>query len=440
MFEPEDAPGHLPSPYAGTVLQVKDHLSISAFWFGSNFIWGSMLPIVLPKQVEQIVPEMKAQAIGFVGIVALVALVVPLITGAFSDRCKHRWGRRRPYMLVGAAINIVGLALMLWAAFSKNLAFYLGAYCVMQFGNNVASGPYSGLIPDVVPEDQRGKASGYMGLMSQAGTLLGILVSMFLIGSQPILLFAIMGLVLAGSIVVSFLGIKEGQLTHELPPFDWGTYLRSLWISPREYPDFAWVWLTRFLVMMGFYSIQPFALYYFNDVLRIERDKVELMGGIFFATVLLFASISGYFGGHLSDRIGRKKVVYVANGIIAAVAVGLIFARTLPEVYALGVVFGLGFGAYISVDWALGTDVLPSKTSAAKDMAVWHISMVLPQALTQPIAGFMLASFLLYVEEVPITHEKIAHYTPTGYGILFGLAAVYFTLGAVLLRNVKKAT
>lgn len=434
--EVQDSVPHVESPYAGKRLTFGQNFAISAFWFGSNAMWGSLLLVVNAKELEAISPTAKAQAVGTLGLVALLALFVPLIFGAISDRCAHKWGRRRPYMAVGGVINLLGLAAMWYAGDQKSYGMFLIAYCIVQLGNNIATAPYNGLIPDLVPENQRGVASGYMGVMSQAGTLLGAFVTGIWMDKGMVWqTYLFLGAILTLFMMFTLVGIKETPLKETPPPIDWGKYVRSLWIDPKKYPDFAWVWITRFLVMMGFYSIQPFAQYYLKDVIGVEKPATT--AAFFFGIVLMAAMISGYFGGAISDRVGRKKVVYIANGIIAVMAVALAFCRTMEHVMFVGILFGLGYGAYISVDWALGTDVLPSKTSAAKDMAVWHIAMVLPQSLTQPIAGFLLAGFERGREMNPVTQELTVHYSTTGYTLLFVVAAVYFALGAVLLRNVK---
>jgi hypothetical protein len=58
----------------------------------------------------------------------------------------------------------------------------------------------------------------------------------------------------------------------------------------------------------------------------------------------------------------------LAGGIQAATAVGMIFLPNMNAVVVLGLFFGLGYGAYQSVDFALAADVLPDTKSAAKDL------------------------------------------------------------------------
>lgn len=466
----EDLERPIPSPYLGRKLTLWDQVAISAYWFATNFLWGALLVIMLPAEAKALAPVYRVSALGLLtGISAVVALVVPLLVGAFSDRCVSPMGRRRPYILAGVAINLLGLGLMAqafatrhpvtgsptanyWAMIGLMLSngsfvLFLLAYMVVQLGNNIASAAYSGVIPDLVPANQRGRASGYMALMTQIGTLMGGVVCGVLLtpGKSPtvdsithveMMRFVALGCVLAGVAMITVLGIKETPLRQKPPPIQWGPYVRSLWIDPKKYPDFAWVWITRALVMLGFYSVLPFVNYYFMDVIDTPPEKVSLVATELMGVILLTSSISGILGGYLSDRIGRKRVVYVANSAIALMSIFFIFCRTVPETMLVGCLFGLGFGAYTSVDWALGTDVLPTKSNAAKEMAVWHIAMTLPQSIAAPLAGGLIEAFGKTV--TPGGEDgSIAHYTIAGYSAVFILCAACFALGAYFLKNVR---
>ena len=450
----------VPSPYEGRLLTLKDQLAISAYWFATNFMWGALLISILPGEMKILAPSYRVLAISlFTGLSAVIAIAVPLVVGALSDRCVSAWGRRRPYMAIGVGLNAFGLLCMALvfllmprlpapvhaepgigetlAALLTNptyLAFLL-AYMVVQFGNNVTSAAYMGVIPDLVPEDQRGTASGYMALMSQAGTLMGIvaMIAVGALGGGEAAKYATLVLVLVGVALVTILGIRENPLPVRPPKIVWSRYVRSLWIDPRQYPDFAWVWITRALVMLGFYSVLPFVNYYIDDVVRsrsVERDA-----GVVLAIILVASTASALKAGNLSDRIGRKRVVYIANAVIAVFALGFIFCRTLEQVLVVGVLFGLGYGAYISVDYALGTDVLPSQKDAAKEMAVWHIAMTLPQSIAAPLAGVLISAFGM--TEAVVNGEKVPHYTVAGYSAVFILCSVCFGAGAYLMKNVR---
>ncbi|MDX2064799.1 MAG: MFS transporter [Fimbriimonadaceae bacterium] len=431
---------------------MAEHFFLSAYWLGTNFHWGALLFIMMPGQIERMDPDHRAESLGLItGLSAIVALVAPLFFGAMSDRCASKWGRRRPYMAVGIVVNVIGLLLMA-AAFSstkpieasfpdslfRNPGFmaYFAAYLVVQLGNNITSAAYMGVIPDLVPANQRGVASGWMALMSQLGTLFGAVGAGLLFGDlSPLAQFAVVSASLIIFGIITMAGTREVPLAEQPPKIHWGSYLRSLWIDPKVYPDYAWVWITRALVMLGFYAVLPFLNYYLVDIIGVNRDRVGTDAGILIALILIAASISGVIGGAMSDRIGRKQVVYISNAGIAVVALFFIAARDLNQAYLVGTIFGLFYGAYGAVDYALGTDVLPNKEDAGKDMAVWHVAMTLPQSIASPVAGALIAAY--GATEFMYKGEKVVQYTHAGYSAVFVLCSVCFGLGAYLLRNVR---
>lgn len=417
---------------AGQRLSVPKQLSISAYWLATNVHWTALLLIVLPSQIAKLSGDNQAAALGgLMSVGALVSLVVPLLIGPLSDRCTSWMGRRRPYLLVGTAINLLGLFLMFGAARSGTYVGYLLGYLVIQLGNNLAMGAYNGVIPDMVPENQRGTASGFMGLMTQIGSAGGAVGGGLLMAQgNDTGAYLLMGGALVVFLTVTMFGVREIPIEAPAQPFSWGPYLRSL-ISPLRVPDFRWVWITRALVMLGFYTVQPYLQYYLRDVIGVANP--EGSAAKVFVIVLVGATASGLIGGWMSDRIGRKPIVYAANVLMAVMAFALVFCRTLEQALFVGVLFGIGYGAYISVDWALGTDVLPSREDAGKDMAVWHVSMVLPQSVAAPIAGLILSAF------GATKTDGVVHYPLAGYMAIFGFASLFLLMGALLLRNVKGA-
>ena len=419
-------------------LRAGQHFAISAYWFATNLLWGALLMIVIPSQMKLIAPSRPAETTGLLlGLGAAPALLVPLLVGPLSDRCMSRWGRRRPYMAAGVAVNLAGLAVLWYAGTMRSLPLYFVGYLVTNVGNNIATGAYSGVIPDIVPAAQRGEASGWMAGMSQLGTILGVFSAGLLMNAgRTTASFLVMAISMVVFLSITALGVREQPRRSAAEPVRWLDFIRSLWIDPRKHPDFAWVWITRALVVMGLWTVQEYMQNYLTDVIGVPETRKELMAGYVLAIALICATISGLLGGVISDRVGRKRVVYVANTVVAITCFMFLFGHSLPFVFVVSAIFGLGFGAYYSVDWALGCDVLPDQeNAAAKDMAVWHISMVLPQSIALPVAGALLGAFGKTM--VPGAGGLVAHYTRGGYAAIFTLAAFFLLLGAVLLRNVR---
>ncbi|MER3497061.1 MAG: hypothetical protein C4320_10105 [Armatimonadota bacterium] len=417
-----------------------EHARLAAFWFVNNFHWGALILILIPGDIARMVPDNRVARVGeLTAFGAIFALVVPLWAAVLSDRSMNRIGRRRPFIAGGTLINILGLGMMAVSATMGSFIGYAAGFIVVQFGNNFALGPYMGVMPDLVVPEQRGIASGYMALMSQVGTLLGAAgVGVLLGGQPPIARYALVSVLLVLGVAIGWGAIDERPRAHRPEPMDWTRYIKSLWIDPRVHPDFFWVWVTRFLVMLGFYAILPFINYYLRDVIGVPADSVEKNATALLGVILVISSISGMLGGAISDKIGRKKVVFVANGMIAVVSLGFIFAHSFWSALTVGAAFGLGYGAYISVDYALGNDVLPDKEAAGKDMAVWHVAMTLPQVLAAPIAGILITVGGKTLDPIQkVDGEPLYHYALSGYASVFILCSICFALGAILLQKVR---
>ncbi len=432
--EPQIPMPSVTSPFAGKRLRMFDHLRLSAYWFGSNFVWGALLGPVMSEQMTKLAPQDSARALAqlyFFG--AFPALFLPLIIGVLSDRCTSVYGRRKPYIFLGGLLAMVGLAGLFFASMANSFAGFLTCYFVLQIGSNIALSAFMGIIPDLVPADQHGIASGYMAFMSQFSTLGGVFLGGKLISNGNIpLTYGLLGGVFVVFFLVSLAGIPENKLTGPVPAINWRNHFGSLIHPLIEYPDFRWVWITRGLMMLGFYSMSPYILYYLRDVIHVKNpaDTAGMVLGI----ILLGATVSGVVGGTLSDRTGRKPIVYGSSIIIGVTSLAFIFCKNLEQATVVGIFFGLGYGAYISVDWALGTDVLPIQQDAGKDMGIWHVAMILPQQI-----GALLAGEVLQLFAIPGTHTKDSPglYAWGGYAVIFSFSAVCFLVGGYLLRFIK---
>ncbi len=497
---------------------------LSLYWFSTNLHWSAILVITLPSQAALIAgDEFKGRGLGLIlAVGALVSMVVAPFIGAYSDRISSRWGRRRPFVVLGVAMNVLGLVGLAYIPRAGDLSTlwpYIFAFVWVEFWNNVASAPYSALIPDMVPVEQRGSASGWMGLMSMlglfAGGVCGVLVSSIvgiywiivvamilgalgtvafvkeppapqpqpfnyrnLAGVMTVFGFAALGAILLNALALIrvvpgdalaglFGTVQCSAASSELclnvsPLFAVALTIGSLpiglilvWLAAKisgqwtqlfrairewfhRYRDFVWVFFTRFMVTMGVYTIQEFLQFYLRDAVPNFRlfgmqvsDTAESAVSFFLITMLLGAIGSTLIAGILSDRFGRKLMVYL-SGLLQGLAVLILIPfHDFTLTVMLGIVFGLGYGAYESVDWALASDVLPSEDSA-KDMGVWHVSQVMPQMIATPFAGFFLDAFQRIGREPTINQPTL------GYSVIFASAVVYFILGTVFVSRIKR--
>ena len=401
---------------------------LSLYWFSFSAHWTLLLIVALPRQVLDLVGDAeKGRALGLVvAIGAVVGLVVPPIVGALSDRTSSRFGPRAPYMAAGLAVNLAGL---LWLALARDLPTLLLAYALVNLGSGLTAGPYAAVLPDNVPPEQRGSASGWIGLMAMLGNFAGGVLGYFY---QPLGGPAAAYAIVAAMLVVGLggtLAALGAPVPRAVAPFRWRELFAALRIDPRRTPDFFWVFMTRFLTMMGIFTVQEFLQYYQRDVVgeytvlgrRLASDP-EGAVGLFVLAVLVGAIASTLWSGKLSDRRGRKGVVVASGATMAVASAAFVLAERFDVGLLLGVGFGLGYGAFQAVDWALAADVLPSSQDSARDMGIWHAATVLPQVVAVPIGGALIDA---------LSGQRLA------YQLVFALAAVYFVLGSVFIGRVR---
>lgn len=379
------------------------------------------LQVLLPVQAEQIDPAGKEAFLGIATAAgALVAVLVNPLVGALSDRTTGRFGRRRPWALAGALGGAAGLALL---AGQTTLAGVALGWCVAQAGLNVLQAALTAVVPDQVPVTQRATVSGWISVPQSLGVVVGVLVVTVLVtgNASGYLVTAALVVVLALPFV---LGTPDPPLAvADRPPFALGAFVRRFWLDPRRHPDFAWAFGTRFLVQLGNALATLYLLYYLRDQVRYEQifpgGRAE--DGLLLVILLYTAAavVATVVGGVISDRSGRRKRSVVVSGLVTAVpGITLALWPTWPVVLASAVVLGIGFGAYMSVDQALVTQVLPAAADRGRDLGVINIANSAPQVLGPVIAAPLVSSF-------------------GGYPVLYLTVAVVTVLGAVFVLRIR---
>lgn len=167
-----------------------DHLSVNLFWLGLNTRNNAVGALFMPYFVDMYVrSEIKNTALGALTLAGLVvAMLVQPAAGLLSDRNASRFGRRRPYIFSGVLLDLLFLAAIY---FSWNYASLLIAILLLQVSSNISHGPLQGLIPDLVPEEQRGVSSALKAIFE--------LIPLILVG------FTIAALVGIGRLDLAFL-------------------------------------------------------------------------------------------------------------------------------------------------------------------------------------------------------------------------------------------
>lgn len=451
-MEISNSPGEVEARPGGATptrrISLLDQMNINAFWIANNFHWQALLAIVLPSMVVKFLGDTNKDIYLALIVVwgTFVAVIVNPLVGAISDHATFRMGRRRPFMIIGTIFNVLTLLLFAfaptWFSSTELLITFIVLFLCLQLTNNLANAPWSAIIADKVPQNQRGTTAGFNGLFNLLGTAIGSIVAGLIVSKTDALpiyrneivqIFLLIAVVQIAFVTYTIITVKETPLQTSTP-FELRTVLRRFLFRPTRYPDLSWVLLARLLIMMGIWGVFYFLQYYFDDVLGGKGVQTILIGSVFsgerfngalFQPILLVAALpTSLLAGWISDRKGRKGLVYLSGTVMTIVC--LIFIWFPSQGFALfaGACFGIGYGAYSSVDWALTCDVLPQTDEAGKFLGLWSAMGIIPQ-----VVGITVGAIILQALRTMPNHF--------GYTVLFLVTVLYFILGTVIIRGVK---
>lgn len=382
---------------------------MSVYWFGIQAIWGGYETFGQEQVKFMVGEESKGLAIGLIeSLGAMMALVVQPTAGVISDYTSTRWGRRKAYILVGSVMDVIflaGLALIAipspgtdWdgqaLATTQTIVLYLGFYLCLQFSSNMAQGPFQGYLPDLVPEHQVGAASTLVGIMKPLGLIGGALIMITLGIENGLwgLALVLIGLIELTLATITFLYVREGPTGKPRNGRSWWSIGTEAWgLDVVKERSFLLMTIVRFLVLMGtgiFINVQLYyleALGYEGE----ERAPWAFAGSVLGVTT---AVIAAAIATPLSDRTGRKPIIWAAIAI-AATGIALLAAAPDVQLALVGIaLMGLGTGGYLAVDWALMTEVIPL-SSSGRFMGLANVANSLATPVGLVLAGITIDYF-----------------------------------------------
>ncbi|MGW4774926.1 MFS transporter [Nocardia sp. NPDC004278] len=396
---------------------LKRLLASVPFASASSALGFAVSGYFLALQVQAVDADAKVGNLALVQAAGAVAAMVaqPLI-GVLSDRTRTRAGARSPWILLGALIGAAGL---ITAGLSTTIAWLVVAAMTIQFGFNALAGPLSAILPDRIPIPLRGRYSTLSGLGSIASAIVGPVLASLFADRIPLGYFSATGVILV--IVVAFLAVNPEADNRGIPRpgFSVRDFLTALWVDPREHPDFGWAFLGRLFIFGGYFMVLTYQLYLAQGYIGLstgEAAKVVPLVGVVGLPGFLVAIV---VAGPHSDRIGRRKPLVLAGGLIVAVSTLIpLAAPTVAGLFASGAVATIGFGIFTAVDLALVSEVLPAKDDFAKDLGILNIATTLPSVLAPAIAA------------------AIVHLSGS-YGAVYPTAAIVSALGALAVLPIK---
>lgn len=409
-------------------LSVRRLVAVTLFGFGIVYYWSALTSILLPEQIMEFATEAtKGKILGFVTAAGSVVLILlEPVAGVMSDRCQSPSGKRKPFIFWGTMGMAVTLVLLFLA---PNLVTFILIFIVLKVFWSFAEGTFPALIPDTVPESQRGRAAGLLGVLQLLGASAGAYVTGKVLANadtvrqivplDPLLVSALVTVVV---LVVCALIVKVGVRETPQPPAPRAE--RSVWIEAFEVRPLlrerALLWLTvsRTFWYFGFVTVQTLLLFFVKDVLLIQNyaDATANLFSILFMAALPTVFLAGWW----SDRVGlRKPFIYFSSALMIIAALFFVGMDSYSTAMVAMALWGLGGGIFISTSMAMATESFPEAGSNARYLALW---MVVSQSVPWMIAPLIGGAFMDWF----------------GFRAVFVFVILCFVTGTILFYRVSE--
>lgn len=391
-----------------------------AAYMGTILLFLAPLLVSLSLKVDSLVGLERAP--GSLALVAgsgaLLALFANPFFGRMSDRTSSRFGRRRPWLVIGLLGGSLGVLVV---AVAPSVPVVVIGWGIAQVFFNALLATLVAVLPDQVPVAQRGQVAGVLGVCLPVASVSGTFVVALFTGNDLAMFLA--PCAIGGLFILVFAATLEDRplSVADRPAWSLHELAGAFYVDPRRNPDFTWAFVSRFLFVLAYAFLTTYQAYYLLE--RIGSPQAEVPRRIFLATLVMALVIvpSSLLGGALSDRLGRRKVFVGLASLVFGLAMLMVAAATSFDGFLVGMaVGGLGFGLYTAVDLALVVDVLPDAASAAKDLGVMNIAGALPSAVAPAVAPVILL----------LGHGS--------YGVLYAVAGACAVLGAAAILPVRR--
>ena len=376
--------------------------------------------IMLPQRLKDIGvanPDATLGTINAAG--AILSIFYAVFIGAFSDRTRSRFGRRTPWIVLGAVLYAVAF----WVIGLPTSGLTIGlAYCIGLIGLNAVQAPVLTIVSDRVPESFRATASAALGGGNVVGQAIGMLIASFFITRMQ-LGFVVAALFALASGWLSMVLIPREPSSKDMPREEGNAgqvVVRALTPPTKGAGDFWKAFLCRTCLIVAYQMITSYQLYILQDHVGLDKVNAAAAISVMAIITMIVSFVASAVSGPISDVIKRRKPPILIACVLYAI--GIAMPWVFPNVmgmYLFAGIAGFGYGMYMAVDQALNVDVLPNKADAGKDLGILNIATCAGQA----IGSFITSSI------VTLTHN---------YNIVFPTAIVIAMIAGVAVMTIRR--
>lgn len=379
---------------------------------------GASLSVLLPTQVRSAAGADAPSALALVtGVSAIASMAMPPIAGLLSDRTRTKWGRRAPWILFGGLAT--ALALILLGAVGSVAGLLIGWFLV-QATVNIGLNVILSTIPERIPARRHGLASTIQGLGLPVGSIVGVQVGAAVVAT-PFVGYVLLGVMFAIASAVCAVLVRTPAGAVEMPKRRSASEELKLMFGSLKFRDYRWVFISRAVLYLGYNIVSAFSLYILQDYIHLPKGLTAAGGVASAATLsLIMVTVGTVIAGPLVDRVGHHRGFVVFSSLLLTASLLIPFLSPTWTGYLLQAsVGGLALGAFLGVDLALATLVLPRTGDAGRDLGVFHIALNAPQVIAPFLASIAVTSL-------------------GGYPTLFIGGAVIAFIGSITVLRVRR--
>jgi MFS family permease len=312
----------------------------------SSEIIYPLLPIFLASTLGA-----SAKAIGMIeGTAESISSLLKLFAGYLSDR----WGKRKWLVVFGYALAALTRPLL---AFANSWQQVLLIRSTDRVGKGFRSAPRDAMIADAVATEQRGIAFGFHRAMDHGGAvigpLLGYLLVFLLVANRDAptrreftLVFLLAAIPALAAVMVAIFFMRESNLAstprEQVPKLTLRGFDKNF---------------KRFLLILALFTLSNSSDSFL--LLRARDTGVSItVIPLLWAAHHVSKVLSSLWGGDLSDRMGRKRLIVSGWILYAAVYAGFAFVSHQVSVWILFMIYGIYFGLAEGAEKALVADLV----------------------------------------------------------------------------------
>ena len=392
----------------------------------------------------------------------LMGMIVQTIVGSMSDKTWCKWGRRKPYLYVGAIVAVIVMALLPNSGsfdMTVKAALAFGAIMLMLLDTsiNMAMQPFKMMVGDLVNEEQKTKAYSIQSLLCNAGSLVGYLfpyiftwVGVKSVAPEGQIPDSVTWSFYIGAAILILCVLYTGAKVKEWNPEDYAKYngikeeekqestnlLHLLLHAPKA---FWQIGLVQFFSWFAFlymwtYTTGGIAETVWDTVNTASKEYQQ--AGDWTGVLFAVQAIGSILWAMVIPQFRSSKVAYSLSLVLGAV--GFISTYFIDDQYLLFVSFllvGCAWAAMLALPFALLTNSLSGK-SLGSYMGLFNCTICLPQIVASLVGGTIFGLFGGKMVDVTTAAGEVTQ-VQSGQIMMLVVAGVALLLGAVAVFGIS---